>query len=58
MMNPDAPIGHMNVRLIEVGDTYWVGGGADLTPFKPFAEDTAAFHAALEKACDVLGGDT
>jgi len=51
MFNPYAPIGHMNVRLLEVGDTFWVGGGADLTPFKPFAEDTAEFHGALENAC-------
>ena len=58
MMNPFAPIGHMNVRLIEVGDEFWVGGGADLTPFKPFAEDTEAFHGALRKACDVVGGDS
>jgi coproporphyrinogen III oxidase len=52
MANPFAPIGHMNVRLLEVGDTFWFGGGADLTPCFPFEEDTKAFHAALRAACD------
>lgn len=51
MYNPMAPIAHMNVRCLEVGDTFWVGGGADLTPFKEFSEDTRDFHAALEDAC-------
>ncbi len=51
MYNPQAPIAHMNVRLLEVGDTFWVGGGADLTPFVKYEDDTAAFHAALKGAC-------
>lgn len=51
MMNPHAPIAHMNVRLLEVGETFWVGGGADLTPFKRYDEDTHDFHAALKAAC-------
>lgn len=58
MYNPMAPIAHMNVRCIEVGDGFWVGGGADLTPFKEFPEDTADFHAALAKACEFLGPET
>ena len=41
----------MNVRCLEVGETFWVGGGADLTPFKIFDEDTKDFHEALAKAC-------
>lgn len=57
MMNPHAPIGHMNVRLIDVGDEFWVGGGADLTPFIQFPEDTADFHAAMQKACDSYAPD-
>jgi len=52
MRNPFAPIGHMNVRLLEVGDTFWFGGGADLTPCFPFEEDTKEFHLALRAACD------
>jgi coproporphyrinogen III oxidase len=57
MMNPYAPIGHMNVRLITVGNTFWLGGGADLTPFIPFQEDTDAFHDSLRKACASQGSD-
>lgn len=52
MANPYAPIGHMNVRLLEVGDTFWMGGGADLTPYMKFDEDTKEFHGALKAACD------
>lgn len=55
MMNPYAPIGHMNIRLIEVGDAFWVGGGADLTPFMKFDEDTEDFHQELKAACGVWG---
>ena len=51
MMNPHAPIAHMNVRMLEVGDTFWIGGGADLTPFIDYEDDTRDFHAAMEKAC-------
>ena len=57
MYNPHAPIAHMNVRLLEVGDTFWVGGGADLTPFIKYDEDTRAFHAALQAACVPRGED-
>ena len=51
MMNPFAPIGHMNVRLIEVGDKFWFGGGADLTPMHPVEEDTTGFRKAFEEVC-------
>jgi coproporphyrinogen III oxidase len=50
--NPFVPVVHMNVRYISVGeDVEWFGGGMDLTPFKPFDEDTAHFHGTLEKVC-------
>ncbi len=52
MYNPHAPIGHMNVRLLEVGETFWVGGGADLTPFIKYQEDRDEFHAILKKSCE------
>jgi coproporphyrinogen III oxidase len=58
MYNPNAPIAHMNVRCLEVGDTFWVGGGADLTPFKVFDEDTKDFHKALKEACSIWGDDS
>lgn len=51
MMNPFAPIGHMNVRLVTAGDEFWFGGGGDLTPMHPFSEDTEEFHQALKEAC-------
>ena len=51
MYNPHAPIAHMNVRLFEVGDRFWIGGGADLTPMIRYDEDSALFHAAMREAC-------
>ena len=54
--NPYVPIVHLNVRYLEVGDTAWFGGGADLTPCKPFPEDTAHFHAVLQQSCNKQGG--
>jgi coproporphyrinogen III oxidase len=54
--NPYAPIMHLNVRCIEIYDGQgrvvksWMGGGADLTPMIPFAEDTALFHEAMKTA--------
>ncbi len=56
MFNPYAPIGHMNVRLIKVGDEdFWFGGGADMTPCFSFPEDNKEFHDALRRACDLRG---
>lgn len=52
MENPYAPIGHMNLRFLSVGNRCWFGGGADLTPMKPFQEDTELFHKTLKDACD------
>jgi coproporphyrinogen III oxidase len=51
MHSPLVPAVHMNTRHI-VTSTAWFGGGADLTPTFPDAEDTAAFHAALRGACE------
>lgn len=49
--NPHCPTVHMNVRRIETGKT-WFGGGTDLTPCLPIAEDTAHFHNTLKAVCD------
>lgn len=57
MMNPNAPTGHMNVRCIQVGDKFWVGGGGDLTPFQVFEQDTQDFHRAMKEACDTFAPD-
>ena len=57
MANPHVPAVHMNTRFL-VTTKAWFGGGADLNPPIPYAEDTAAFHAALERACAAHpGGD-
>ncbi|WP_404334348.1 oxygen-dependent coproporphyrinogen oxidase [Sphingomonas sp. MMS12-HWE2-04] len=51
MANPHVPAVHMNTRFL-VTTKRWFGGGADLNPPLPIAEDTDAFHAALKAACD------
>jgi coproporphyrinogen III oxidase len=48
--NPYCPTVHMNVRFFSAGDTWWFGGGMDLTPYYGFAEDARHFHAACRKA--------
>lgn len=51
MANPHVPAVHMNTRFL-CTTKRWFGGGADLNPPLPYAEDTEAFHAALKAACD------
>jgi coproporphyrinogen III oxidase len=51
MASPLVPAVHMNLRRIETGQG-WFGGGTDLTPYFPFDEDVALFHARLKAACD------
>ncbi len=51
MCSPLVPAVHMNTRHIVTAKS-WFGGGADLTPVYPVAEDTDDFHAALKAACD------
>ncbi|MDB9303622.1 oxygen-dependent coproporphyrinogen oxidase [Nodularia spumigena] len=50
--NPYVPTVHLNYRYFEAGPVWWFGGGADLTPYYPFAEDAAHFHNTLKQACD------
>jgi coproporphyrinogen III oxidase len=50
--NPYIPTVHLNYRYFEAGPVWWFGGGADLTPYYPFAEDAAHFHSTLKQACD------
>ena len=50
MANPHVPAVHMNCRFL-VTTKRWFGGGADLNPALPEADDTADFHAAMERAC-------
>ena len=56
MMNPHVPAMHLNLRYLATSRA-WFGGGSDLTPTFPVAEDTAEFHAALRAACDAFRPD-
>lgn len=56
MQSPLVPAVHMNTRYI-VTSKDWFGGGADLTPMFPNAQDTADFHAAFKQACDAHSPD-
>lgn len=51
MQNPHAPAVHMNTRMFWTPGAWWFGGGTDLNPAIEYAEDTADFHAVLERAC-------
>ena len=48
--NPYCPTVHMNVRFFSAGDTWWFGGGMDLTPYYGFAEDAKHFHSTCREA--------
>lgn len=50
--NPYIPTVHLNYRYFEAGPVWWFGGGADLTPYYPFAEDAAHFHQTFKQTCD------
>ena len=50
--NPYVPTVHLNYRYFEAGPVWWFGGGLDLTPYYPFAEDASHVHQTLKSACD------
>ncbi len=50
MQSPLVPAVHMNTRMI-VTSKGWFGGGMDLTPMLPNAENKEIFHAALKECC-------
>ena len=57
--NPMVPIIHMNVRYFEITpttgaqhETWWFGGGIDLTPHYINEVDATHFHEELKKVCD------
>jgi coproporphyrinogen III oxidase len=54
-LNPYVPTSHMNVRLLAAGDTWWFGGGFDLTPFLPFESDVIHWHRVALAACAPFG---
>ena len=53
--NPRIPTVHANFRMIQAGDKFWFGGGADLTPFYPHKEDFTYFHKVWKEACEPYG---
>jgi len=57
--SPMVPIIHMNVRYFEMGpassnnrETWWFGGGIDLTPHYIDLADASYFHQQLKIVCD------
>lgn len=51
--SPHVPITHMNIRYFEIpGNTWWFGGGIDLTPVYVDRDDARFFHRALKSTCD------
>jgi coproporphyrinogen III oxidase len=56
--SPMVPTVHLNVRYFELYDAdgnrhdAWYGGGTDLTPMHPFADDARHFHQVLHRRCD------
>jgi len=52
-VSPMVPIIHMNIRYFEMSnDTWWFGGGIDLTPHYVQADDAKYFHQRLKAVCD------
>jgi len=56
--NPMAATVHLNYRYFETANadgttnTWWFGGGTDLTPSYLFDEDAIHFHRTIKDACD------
>jgi coproporphyrinogen III oxidase len=56
--NPKVPTVHLNVRSFEITRAdgsrldAWIGGGTDLTPTYPHAEDAIHFHRTLKTIAD------
>ena len=60
--NPYVPTVHMNVRFFVAerpgaGAVWWFGGGMDLTPYYPLAEDARHFHRACRDALAPFGAE-
>ncbi len=50
--NPLVPTVHANFRHIAHGSKRWFGGGADLTPYYYYEEDSAHFHKVWRAYCE------
>jgi coproporphyrinogen III oxidase len=56
--NPHIPIIHMNVRYFQIDEnTYWFGGGIDLTPHYIVSSQARLFHEQLKHVCDQFSID-
>jgi coproporphyrinogen III oxidase len=60
--NPHAPTVHLNVRFFVAERSgsepvWWFGGGMDLTPYYPRAEDARHFHRTCRAALAPFGAD-
>jgi coproporphyrinogen III oxidase len=60
--NPHVPTVHLNVRCFvaqaaeaDQAPAFWFGGGMDLTPYYPHAEDAHHFHATCHAALAPFG---
>ena len=58
--NPYVPTVHLNVRCFlaeqaRMAPVWWFGGGTDLTPYYPFAEDARHFHNVCRDALARFG---
>jgi coproporphyrinogen III oxidase len=55
--NPYCPTVHLNLRFFSSADTWWFGGGMDLTPYYGFEEDARHFHGKCKEALDPFSRD-
>jgi coproporphyrinogen III oxidase len=60
--NPYVPTVHLNVRFFVAEQrgaaaAWWFGGGMDLTPYYPFAEDARHFHRVCRDALAAHGAE-
>lgn len=58
--NPYVPASHLNLRFFyQQSETihWWFGGGMDLTPYYPQAEDCVFWHQQVKAVCDEFGSD-
>jgi coproporphyrinogen III oxidase len=56
--NPYVPTSHANVRFFSAkpgAETFWFGGGFDLTPFYGFADDAVHWHRTARAAVQPFG---
>ncbi len=55
--NPYCPAVHLNVRFFAAQETWWFGGGMDLTPYYGFEDDARHFHGSCRQALEPFGAD-